>query len=269
MFWAYSDLYSVFVAWFVCTTVLIGAIWFPKASKPGEKYQCFIVRGGITIIFTTFAYFGVLFLDTVIKEAAGIITPNNLNYHLGPMILLAIVAILILFASVFNAPTVRTLVSFGAVLGVYVYFFWFSDALLDNEMKPIYIPPLYILAAVAALEVAVLVVRAIRKPHVTTKPWRECWQEMLFTDEPLWDLSARFKRWISVKVWVVLWVLFSAEFILDFNGYSLLSWVPGAYIYWAGILIVAGLLLGIFIAYKKHRPANPFVPPGEEAPTLE
>ena len=132
------------------------------------------------IVFTAFAYFGLMFLDTVIKEATGLITTNNLNYHLAPMILLTIIAILILFGSVFNAPSIRTLISFGIAIGVYYYFFWISTSYsifgmsgdlltTGNGMPPIYIPPLYIFTILVILEIVVFIVRVIRKPKVTRK----------------------------------------------------------------------------------------------------
>ena len=211
LYWGMTDLYDGFVAWFVCTTVLIGAIWFRNSIKPKKRYQCFIIKGGQVIVFTAFAYFGLMFLDTVIKEATGLITTNNLNYHLAPMILLTIIAILILFGSVFNAPSIRTLISFGIAIGVYYYFFWISTSYsifgmsgdlltTGNGMPPIYIPPLYIFTILVILEIVVFIVRVIRKPKVTRRSWRESWKDVLFNDKPLWDISAQFKEWTGLAI---------------------------------------------------------------------
>ncbi len=197
--------------------LLMGSIWAPKATKPGERYTCPLVVGLRAILFPVLAYYGLLFWDTVVKVGfLGILGYGNLSYQLAPIILMAILGSFLLVGSAFVAPTRASLVAFCAIV-IYTMYYLQVEALTfigEDDSKPaFYLPAVVSIGIVLVVEGLALLYRAIRK------------RRPLLVAKCLWDNSAQFKRVASRRTYIILWILFMIEFILEFEGLSLLYWL--------------------------------------------
>jgi hypothetical protein len=215
--WSLTPLFGVLAGCVLIMSLFMGSIWAPKATKPGERYTCPLVVGFRGILFAALAYYGLLFWDAVIKVGfLGILGYGNFSYQLAPLILMAILGSFFLVGSAFTAPTRASLVAFGAIV-IYSMYYLQVEALTfmgEDDSKPIfYLPVLIDIVIVFIVEGVALLYRAIRKKRPIIEAKR------------LWDISTQFKRIASRRMYILLWVLFSVEFILEFEGLSLLYWL--------------------------------------------
>ncbi len=196
--------------------LLMGTIWWSKTTKPGERYTCPLVIGLRAILFVVLVYYGLLLWDAVVKVGfLGILGYGNFSYQLTPLILMALLGSFMIIGGAFVAPTRASLVTFGAMVVYTMYHLQVTTlTFTEGESKEIfYMPVLMNLAILFVVEGLALLYRAIRKRRPVLEARR------------LWDISASFKRIASRRTYIILWILFSVEWILEFEGLSLLCWL--------------------------------------------
>ncbi len=214
--WSLTPLFGALAGELLMTFLLMGSIWAPKATKPGERYTCPLVVVLRGLLFAILPYFGLLFWDTVIKVGfLGILGYGNLSYQLAPLILIAILGSFLLVAAAFVAPTRASLIAFGAIIASTLYYLEAYVLTLppDEGEQVFYMPAIINIGIVFVVEGLALLYRAIRK------------RRPLLEGKRLWDISAPFKMLASRRTYIILWILFSVEFILEFEGLSLLYWL--------------------------------------------
>ncbi len=197
--------------------LLMGTIWWPKSITPGERYTCPLVVVLRAILFVILVYFGLLFWDTVVKVGfLGILGYGNFSYQLAPLILIAVLGSFMIIGGALVAPTRASLVAFAAVV-IYSLYYLEVESLSfvgeDGSKPAFYIPVAVGISIVFAVEGLALLYRAIRK----RRPFLEA--------KRLWDISTTFKRVASRRTYIILWIIFSIEWILEFEGFSLLCWL--------------------------------------------
>ena len=185
-------------------------------SQRDQSYSCpliIMLRGGL---FTVFAYFSILFMDTFVKIAIlGVIGFGNIGYQLMPLLLALISAMIFLFAAVFNAPTKQGLVSFTSLIIFYGGFFWFNHLTQFDESDGIYTPILYVFI----IQIGMAVVSFLLRKSIKKEPLLE---------PPLWNISAKFKHIFRPRVILLFWLLATFELIAIFEGYSFFAFGPSA-----------------------------------------
>ncbi len=215
--WSLTPLFGVLTGEVLMLFLLVGTIWWPKSTKPGERYTCPLVVGLRAILFVALVYYGLLFWDTVVKVGFfGILGYGNFSYQLAPLILLAILGTFMILGGVFVAPTRASLVAFGAIVIYSMYYLEVKAMTFIGEdgSKTIFYMPVFVgIGIVVVVEGLTLIYRAIRK------------RRPLLETKVLWDISAQFKRVASRRTYIILWILFSVEFILEFEGLSMLYWL--------------------------------------------
>nr|MDO8109222.1 hypothetical protein [Candidatus Sigynarchaeota archaeon] len=217
-----------FVAW---TIVVGGLFWTDKLAKADQKYTCplmVLLRGGV---FTLLAYMGLLFWDIVIRVFVfNVIGYGNIHYFIAPLLLAAISGTIFIVGGAFTAPSKRTLVFFGLLVGISIYAFWFT-----SSMDVLYEPVLYTWGVEFVVTIVwILIRKLVKKPP--------------FEEPVLWDWSAKFKRIFNPKVILGLWVVSFLELLFFLEGYSLFAGFEELN-YWLwifGTVAIAGLVLLLF-----------------------
>jgi hypothetical protein len=150
----------------------------------------------------------------------------------------------------FTAPTKRSLIFFGLLVGLSIYAFWFS-----TDLDVLYEPFLYVWGIEFVVSIAwILIRKLVKKPPF---------------DEPvLWDWSAKFKRIFRPKVILGFWVVSFLELLFFLEGYSLFAGF-GELNYWLwiiGTLFVVAILALIYygIGHLRARKAGNFQLPAKE-----
>ncbi len=217
-----------YVAW---TIIVGGLIWVKKLSKVGERYTCPLVTGIRGGIFTLFAYFGLIFWEDIFNVLIlGQLGYGNIRYFLAPLLLAAVSGTIFIVGGVFIAPTKRTLIFFGLLVGFALYTYASGEG-LDILYEPI----LYVWVI----------------EFVTTVVWtlgRKLRKKSPFEEPVLWDWSNRFKRILNPKVILGFWVVSFIELLLFLEGYSLfVGFEEINYWIWVlGTLAVAGFVVFLY-----------------------
>ncbi len=215
--WSLTPLFGLWAGTIMMLFLLMGTIWWSKSTKPGERYTCPLVVSLRAILFVVLVYYGLLFWDAVVKVGfLGILGYGNFSYQLAPLILMAILGTFMIIGGAIVAPTRASLVSFAALVAYSMYYLQVETLSFigGDESKPIfYIPVIVGIGIVVVVEGLALLYRAIRK------------RRPLLEAKRLWDISASFKRVASRRTYIILWILFSVEWILEFEGLSLLCWL--------------------------------------------
>ncbi|MHA1819669.1 MAG: hypothetical protein ACTSU2_04330 [Promethearchaeota archaeon] len=211
-----TPLYGVFLGFFITMFLMVGLIWFEKIKKPREKYNCPLILGLRGLLFSAFTYWGILMWDSVIKIAFfGGLSHGNLNFYLASLILMAVLGSLLIIGSVFTAPTLKTLIVFTFALIISIYQLDINPEIIFNQQERaiLFSPIITIIEFQIIVEVLfdLLYYLLMKKNPLKIKP--------------LWDMSDKFKKFMSWKIYLLLYILFSLEAILKMEGFSLLFWL--------------------------------------------
>ncbi|MBD3354115.1 MAG: hypothetical protein GF364_21720 [Candidatus Lokiarchaeota archaeon] len=203
------------IAGIICSScIIVGQVWFRNAKIPDNKIIQLIYKGIRALSFTVTVFFALLLWDFVVKVGFfGILSYNNISYHLAALILSAVFASLVIFGAIFTAPTIKTLISFAGMIVIFIFFYWIRiDILMLEEAGMLTIPIPYLFIPVVVVELVSIIVKLLLK-----KP--------IFKFKKLWDVSEKYKEKINLKIWIIFWLLFSIDAILKMEGLSLLYWL--------------------------------------------
>lgn len=213
--YTFTHVFIILINAVMWSLIVAGLAWAPKLAKANETYTCLLVVLLRSIFFTMFSYWGMIFLDSFVKIMfLGPMSYGNIGYYLSPMFLALISGIIVIIGCVFIAPTVKTLINFVVLQIVYGYFFWFTGYTNLGERDGIYIPMIYIIGIEMMIGLCYIGIRYVlhKNPLI---------------DNPLWNLSAKFKSIITPPVIIVLWILNVIEFISLWEGYSFFAFGTG------------------------------------------
>ena len=224
MFWVPNGV-NVIIGWIALCIIMGGYVWFEKFRHPEESYDCWLIKGLRAVAFIFFAVFSLLFIDTNINILFfGIIGYGNLALHLASIILTFLLAFELLFGVLFVAPNRKGLLTFAGVLGYFIYYWevYLNQAKLEEInlfgskysgfMAGIFFPALVGIAIASILTLMEYIYGRLNSDRSVE-------------DKPFWNIQVKAKTIFSMKFNLLLWILFSAELILNLQGISLLYWV--------------------------------------------
>jgi hypothetical protein len=212
-----TPLFGSLIGLLLSIFLIIGTVWFDWV-KPSNSILYIVFQGFRGILFSIYAYYGFLLLDTVLKIGFfGIISYSNISYHIGSLILMVIFGVMIMIGTVFSAPTKKTIIIFGFLIGISIFFLWTSagNMILASEEKSImYKPVSYILLVTIAVEAVWDTIKFLLKRNP-------------FDNKRIWDFTENknFRRFFNIKVYFILWILFSIETLLKMEGMGLFYWL--------------------------------------------
>ncbi len=206
-----TDLAGVILGVVFTLVILVVVVWFDKALKSDENYECPLVVGIRGLAFGGLAYIGLIFLDIVLKMLIVLPTkPNAWPYHLGGLILCTVFSMFLLFGAVFVAPTWKTLVTFGLMLGIFHIYFQLAIT-MDNLADVVnYFNGIFV---VWVVQIALTGIERLLNQF-----------NLISEAKPLWNLSGWFKQTLVKPVLIGLWLLFVVELILRTQGFALFYW---------------------------------------------
>jgi len=210
-----TPLFGIFLGTIFLTGNLIGYIWLGKISPktPWMEYLIKILRG---VLFSVYVYYAILFLDSVVKILGfGVLGYENIWFHAVSLILMLILAVFFLFIAVFNAPTVQTLISFICIVGFCIYYFDF------------YLPTIFIGEKDVLIKTPFIAIGILIGTNLLTLPLRmlKYIKKSTLDFDTLWNISEKVKKAINIKSFLVLWIFFMVESILQLEGLSILYWI--------------------------------------------
>ena len=165
------------------------------------------------VLFSAFVYYAYLMLDSIVKIVGfGILGYGNIWFHITSLFLMFILAIFFLFIAVFNAPTFQTLFSFACIFAFCVYFFEF------------YLPSVFIGEKDVLTKIPFIAIGIMIGSNLLTVPMRIYKYKQFSTLEfkKLWNITEKVKKIINFKSFLILWVFFMVESILQLEGLSIL-----------------------------------------------
>ena len=213
--WVLTPLFGVFFGFLFLTGNLIGYIWLGKIEVE-KLWLTYILTCLRAVLFSVFAYYAILFLDSVIKILGfGVIGYGNIWFQATGLILMLLLAITFLFIAVFNAPTYQTLFTFACILAFCIYFFeFYLPTIFIGEKDVLIRTPFIAIAIMIGSNIISLPFRLIRYKRHSTLEFNN-----------LWDITEKTKKVINFKSIFVLWVFFMVETILQLEGLSILYWI--------------------------------------------
>jgi hypothetical protein len=213
--WVLTPLFGVFFGFIFLTCILIGYIWLGKIYIK-KLWLTYILNSLRAVLFSLFAYYAILLLDSVIKVIGfGVIGYGNIWFQATGLILMFLLAISFLFIAVFNAPTYQTLFTFACILVFCVYFFEFHlPTIFIGEKDVLTRTPFIAIAIMIGSNIVILPFRIIHYKRNSTLEFKK-----------LWDISEKAKKIINFKSMLVLWAFFMIETILQLEGLSILYWI--------------------------------------------
>ncbi|MHA1273135.1 MAG: hypothetical protein ACTSQS_06820 [Promethearchaeota archaeon] len=223
MFWI-PNITAIMIAWFIQSAILVGYVWFDKFSNPDQSYNCWLIRGLRSIVFILFTIFSFMFIDTNIKILIfGIIGYENIYLHLASIILTFILGTEIIIGSTFVAPNRKGLIGFSAVLISFIYFWEFYLISADlNQLD-------FFGSKYSAFSIGILLPMLIGLTIAGITTFIEFIlnrkSDRKFEDKPFWNIQKKFKIYFGLKFNLILWILITAELLLNLQGLSLLLWL--------------------------------------------
>lgn len=205
-----NPIFAAILGMLVSALCMVVLVWIHKMNMPDKKWVHYLFKGARGLAFIPLAFYGIFFLDFVVKVLFGdIISLGNISYHLGTLILCGVLGVIVLLGTVFVAPTFKTIISFLVMLGLYIYRYWIDyDILATSEEGYLYEPLLLVIPVLVLVNLIIDSVFFVLKRN----PYKL---------EPLWDISGKFKKKVNIKSIMILWILFSAEVILKMEGLGL------------------------------------------------
>jgi len=207
-----TPIFGIVFALIVINISMVGFIWTRNMHVPPKLIPIFQAVRGLFFICGSFA--ALLLLDVVIKVGfLGLLGFGNINYHIGALILMAILGIILLLVCVFSAPTIKTIIIFSGVVVIFIYFFWFNptEFSIDYE-KAFYYPLYFIIPWACIVELSFILIKLIKKKNI-------------LEERNLWNISKIVKRYINGKFVFLIWILICIEFILKMEGLDLFFWL--------------------------------------------
>ncbi|MCK5861528.1 MAG: hypothetical protein KAH38_03520 [Candidatus Hydrogenedentes bacterium] len=181
-------------------------IWLGSFQVNSNNSLCVLLssvtRGFFLVLYT---FLGIFLLDIAFRICfLDFISYGSFSYVIAPVILCTSLGILYIVKCVFVAPTWTTLLACGGTIGVYLYLSVTAPfQQLDSSLS---------VGSGLVVIATIIDVFWTRKRPVIMSP-------------PLWNVSHKFNRIITAKVYVGILVLFSVELVLLFEGLSLLYWL--------------------------------------------
>ena len=215
-----AHLYAGLIALFFMMGTVIGHQWAEKARDPNKEYNCPVVVFFRAAYFVVATVIGLIFIDTFIKEVfLGALGYGNIMHFLALLILLLVIGIQAIIGSVFVAPTRKGLITFAVVVATFIYLWEFYYPVASTDLEDSMIMGLLIPIAVGwGVQAILATIHGIYiKISKNTRQIRR--------DKRLWSIRKIYKKIFSYKLTVILFLLVLAEFLLSFEGYSLLSWM--------------------------------------------
>jgi len=231
-----------FLAWIL---VMIGIVWAPQKESKDQKITHPLVLMFRGIGLMVLSYWSLIFIDSFIKFVfLNQMSDAATKFSLFTIVLGLISAVILLIGAVFTAPTKKSLLTFVAVVGVYIYFFWGNGYLDLEEKDALYIPLIYTLASQVAIFIVISLIQLLRKKSIH--------------EDPLWDKKARFEPLLQPKVTFAFFLLYMILLFELFAGFSPFAYGPGATTYtqvFLDILMIAGFALWWLVDKKRvHSP---------------
>lgn len=218
--WVQTPLFTTLFGFIFMTIIMIGFIWYGDKAKSiylKRKLKTRLVKG---LIGASFIYYSAMLFDSFVKVVFfGILGYNTIWFQAMNLILGFTLALVLIFAAVFVAPTWNRLLSFLCILIYALHLFNVTYNLEFPGEKEMYIQPM--LRSVGIFILVNILTLPLRKKRYDLKLDLEDRGQF----KKLWDISKPFQKIVNVKTMTVLWVLFAIEAILELEGLSILYWV--------------------------------------------
>ncbi|MHA1794148.1 MAG: alpha/beta hydrolase family protein [Promethearchaeota archaeon] len=238
-----AHIYDAILALIFLMGTLTGHAWAEKARNPDEEYHCPVVVGFRAVYFILATGFAFIFYDTIFKELIlGVFGYGNVMHYLGILIVLGVLATQIILGAVFVAPTRKGLITFFAMLAVFIYLweFYFPNANIGIE-SAIEKGLIYLFATGFVVQISLSIGHFI---YLRVKRDGK-------KDKRLWDIRRQYKKVFSLKLTIILWILVYGDLVLHFEGHGLLSWLSlDAFL--GGIIGIVGGIL-VYLVLKARR----------------
>ncbi|MHA1148871.1 MAG: hypothetical protein ACTSR8_11595 [Promethearchaeota archaeon] len=223
MFWV-PNITTILVAWIVQSIILFGYIWFEKLRKPEESYDCWLILGLRGFIFIVFFVLALMFIDSNVKVFLGVIGYSNIFLHLSSIILTFILSAEIIIGVILVAPNRKGVITFGTVLGSFIYYWQFYLNQVDLNEIDVFGSKYSALGVGLLLPITVgfitvIILVVIELIYNKFKP------DNRYTDEPFWNIQIKVKSFIDFKFNLILYLLITVELILNLQGMSLTFWI--------------------------------------------
>jgi len=212
------------LAWLVQCIILSGYVWFDKFRIPDESYSCWLIRGMRGFIFIFFTVISLIMIDTNVKLLMGVAGYGNITLHLASVILTFILVAEIIIGAVFVAPNRKGIITFAAVLSLFIYLsqFYLIDA--DPNELDLFGTKYSALIVIIVFPILVGIIVAITLTIIELI-FKKIKSEREVYDKPFWNIQEKAKNIFSFRFNFILWALLTAELILNLEGMSLLLWL--------------------------------------------
>ena len=209
--WALTPLFMVIIMLIMTGLLLFGVIWIEKFPLKEDLVKHPLYKMIRALVFTVYTYWSVLLLDSFVKITfLGIIGYANFSYHLAPMLLALILGIVMILGIAFVAPTLKSIISFLGVAGYSLYYLEvIANQAGRGELEMLYQPIVWGISITVGVNLLFGIIEMIRGTKF----------------EVLWDWSETYRKHFGAKFYIIMFLLVCAEFILKFEGLSLLYWL--------------------------------------------
>lgn len=227
--WMITPTFSVVIvllSWMLLCWIRIWS-FTPGPGRLGSLCSAVLrVTGGV--IRVLYAFIGMYLLDIMARICfLDLFSYGRFGYIATPVLLCLIVGTFYIICSTFVAPSWTTLLAFGGMALPYLY-------LTTRVPSPELRTALYFGISLSLFFSFVELFRAgvkwgTKRTRSETRETGELHEaassnNLLFF-QPIWDLSSKFRFLKSAKVYALVLIIISIEFVLQFEGLSLLYWL--------------------------------------------
>lgn len=197
--------------------LLLSRIWFPKDFMPEHRVLRYFYKLFQDIFLGTYFLFGIISLDTAISWLIGSWVYSDWQFQLPSVLLALVIAPQYIIGVGFKKPRVSQLILGLVTVGVIIYLFHFvtptTGSMIDSFAFVFIL--LNVISIIYGIAVDLLDIIAHKRITSINKAADENY---------LWDISAKFNNFYSIKVNAFLTVIIAGEAMLKIMGSSLFIW---------------------------------------------
>ena len=216
----------VFLSWMLLCLIRIWS-FTPGQGRFGVLVSVVLrITGGVLRVL--YGFFGLYLLDIVARICfLDMFSYGRFGYIATPILLCLVVGTLYIVSSTFVAPSWATLLAFGGMATTYLYM---TTMIASPELRI----SLYVGISLSLFFSFIELFRAAMKWGATHRRsetreagslHEEASSNGLIFFRPIWDLSCQFRFLESAKGYALVFIVISIEFVLQFEGMSLLYWL--------------------------------------------
>ena len=232
--WTFTPTFAITIAFLSWVVFCWLRIWF---YTPQWTRRSFIASACVLvahrIFFTCYAFAGLFLLDIVARLCfSNLVSYGSLSYLAAPALLCALPGALYLFRTTLLAPTPKELLGFA---GMFVTYLYVSMAAPIPDLRAALFTGLSLMLLFTAADIGKGALQWKRKGADEKAKEAEDAADNGMPDlktessrvlvSPIWDLSHKFRAFSGAKLYFVVLLLLSAEFLLQLEGRSLLCWL--------------------------------------------